>query len=487
MHIQRKHFHPIGLMLLFCIMTSYSAQAQSSDYERLARQNDRPAHFIDTIMLPGDQPESVKMTSIFRIAYPFLAFKKSGNRSKGTFASSAGLNLEVFESPRNDLRVNKQVEVDELKSAGRASWQDTAYASTYEQTQSNDETLSGSMQVEIQPGFYSYLLQLKINDEVSGRNSRTQNVRIFPYNEQQNGEIILIKSVDDAQNPSSLTLMNMGENVEYGKDFYAFVHLPNYDAGTTYSYRVDRIDHEEATEFEREKRVSRTFDESENGDHRPSVVKSFTQQPIPAKQLLTNVKPTLVNAPSKELTLQLSGSDTGFAYALIKVPNKSYPNAFYQIQVMADGDDRPVARRYFQSYWSNIPASLLSLDVAIDMLRFIVDKDTIKQINSGSDREREQKFRDFWTKKDPTPDTEFNELQAEYYRRIDYAYEEYSSEQQPGYESDRGKVYIRFGKPDDIKRTFPTNGPTTEVWTYPSRKFVFKATTGFGDFKLVSN
>nr|WP_240894623.1 GWxTD domain-containing protein [Fodinibius halophilus] len=120
------------------------------------------------------------------------------------------------------------------------------------------------------------------------------------------------------------------------------------------------------------------------------------------------------------------------------------------------------------------------------MLHYIVDDKTLDRLSSGSNEEREQKFREFWEKRDPTPETDYNELMAEYYRRIDYAYDKFSTQNKLGHKSDRGNVYIKFGPPKNTKRKFPTNGPTTEIWTYPSTKFVFQATTGFGDFKLVS-
>lgn len=476
-----------GLIILLSAVGSSSLRAQVSDYERLALRNDQPSFFLDMITLPGEKPETVKMTSIFRISYPFLAFKKAENRTKGSFSSIASLNLEVFESPRNDLRNLKQVEVAELKSVGRASWQDTVYASTYDQTQSNNKAVTGSMQVPVTPGYYTYMLQLKINEEESGRNSRTRNVRIFPYRNQVNGDIILINTVDTLQNPSTLTLMNMGDNVDFGKDFYALIHLPEYTPGTRYSYQVDRLDREKTLEFERDRRVSSTpWEASDKEGREQRVVQTLTQQRIPSDKIYTNIHPELISSGEK-LGLQLSKSGDGYAYALVKIPNASYPNAFYQIQVTAEGSPQPVAHRYFQSYWADIPTSLLSLEVAIDMLRFIADEQTIDRIDSGSDREREQKFRDFWEQKDPTPQTAYNELQAEYYRRIDYAYDEFSSDRQLGFNSDRGKIYIRYGEPKNIDRVFPPDAPTREIWTYPSGKFVFEATTGFGDFKLLSN
>ncbi|NIT58652.1 MAG: GWxTD domain-containing protein, partial [Aliifodinibius sp.] len=79
------------------------------------------------------------------------------------------------------------------------------------------------------------------------------------------------------------------------------------------------------------------------------------------------------------------------------------------------------------------------------------------------------------------------ELMAEYYRRIDHAYKKFTTENTIGFNSDRGEIYIKYGPPNDINRKFPKNGATTEIWTYPDRIFVFKATTGFGDFKLISN
>ena len=134
-----------------------------------------------------------------------------------------------------------------------------------------------------------------------------------------------------------------------------------------------------------------------------------------------------------------------------------------------------------------MPTSLLNLNVAIEMLRFITNKETIKKIDNGTALEREKKFRSFWKEKDPTPNTEFNELMAEYYQRIDYTYKNFTTENTIGFNSDRGEVYIKYGPPKDINRKFPKEGATTEIWTYPNRQFIFKATTGFGDFDLVSS
>ncbi len=57
---------------------------------------------------------------------------------------------------------------------------------------------------------------------------------------------------------------------------------------------------------------------------------------------------------------------------------------------------------------------------------------------------------DFWEKRDPDLSTDFNEFQEEFYRRIDYANERFI-EGIPGWKTDRGRIFIYFGEPDQIQ------------------------------------
>lgn len=467
MHIT-KHISKITMAAILAgvmiTVSSTPVRAQLSEYERLAFRNSSPRVFVDVFTLPGESEDQLKLTTVFNLSYNFLPFKKgnSGTR-KSEYFSSASLNIEVFESPEKNLKRNEQVDIENLEPVGRAAWEDTAYAATYDDTKSNEKGLTGSMQVDVAPGDYTYLLQLSQQDQQRRRNSRTQNIHVKRYASQQRDNIILGKTVDKDENPSRLTLFTMGNNVTYAKDFYALIPLPRSGNPGAYSLTINRlnIDDEDTT-----------------------VTGQVLESNIPEETIIQNIHPRLQQA-NNTLYLSLDKQNYAYTYALIRIPNSKFPNALYRMQVKSDNTN-VVAEKVYQSYWSDIPTSLLSLDMAIDMLRFMADKETINRIDRGSDAERERKFREFWAKRDPTPDTEFNELQAEYYRRIDYAYENFGSQNTLGFNSDRGKVYINYGPPNDIKRTFPTDGATTEVWTYNNRKFVFKATSGFGDFKLVS-
>lgn len=93
----------------------------------------------------------------------------------------------------------------------------------------------------------------------------------------------------------------------------------------------------------------------------------------------------------------------------------------------------------------------------------------------------------FWERRDPTPDTRRNEKMMEFLRRIDYANANFGGAE-PGYGTDMGRVYIRFGAPDDIERMpFSANSPPQEIWSYYSRReqYVFVDQDGFGRYRLV--
>ncbi len=74
-----------------------------------------------------------------------------------------------------------------------------------------------------------------------------------------------------------------------------------------------------------------------------------------------------------------------------------------------------------------------------------------------TDDERQQFIEQFWLRRDPTPDTEETELKEEHYRRIAWANDRFASGI-PGWKTDRGMVYIKFG-PADERTEHPTGGP----------------------------
>lgn len=317
--------------------------------------------------------------------------------------------------------------------------------------------------MQLTPGAYNFMLQLSMMQEISERNTQRRNITVSDLNEKKTGEVYLIKDINSSPNPASLTLMNMQNNILFGKDFHALIRIPDYDASSGYTLRVDNAN------------ISRNDTTSE------SNVYSYE-----LKESDIHSNATIGLNKKEDPSLELIKGDQAFTYALVTIPAARFENAPYLLTLRKNGNEKNIARYLFRSYWPDMPASLYNLNISIDMLKYILSDSELRRIDSGSTEDRERKFREFWEQRDPTPNTVYNELMAEYYRRIDYAYKEFGSQENPmGHENDQGEIYIKFGPPNEKERVFPPGGKTREIWKYSDRTFVFEATTGFGDFVLV--
>jgi GWxTD domain-containing protein len=85
-----------------------------------------------------------------------------------------------------------------------------------------------------------------------------------------------------------------------------------------------------------------------------------------------------------------------------------------------------------------------------DAAYIITDQERAAFKGLQSDAEREHFIEQFWLRRDPTPGTAKNEFKEEHYRRIAYANEHFASAI-PGWKTDRGRIYITYGPPDEIE------------------------------------
>ena len=101
-------------------------------------------------------------------------------------------------------------------------------------------------------------------------------------------------------------------------------------------------------------------------------------------------------------------------------------------------------------------------------------------------------LRRFWAKRDPTPGTPRNQEEERFYGGITEAnrrFHEGGAAEIPGWRTDRGRIFIRYGSPDEVLSR-PQAGSTApyEVWKYTrtrARKFVFYDVTRFGNYALI--
>ncbi|MBN1272762.1 MAG: GWxTD domain-containing protein [Candidatus Aminicenantes bacterium] len=95
------------------------------------------------------------------------------------------------------------------------------------------------------------------------------------------------------------------------------------------------------------------------------------------------------------------------------------------------------------------------------------EKDIFKHLPDK--QSREEFIQDFWDKRDPDPETEENEYEEEFYRRIEYANQRFN-EGTPGWKTDRGRIYIYLGAPDKRDEYMMHNDPNVRGnilwWVY---------------------
>ena len=122
-----------------------------------------------------------------------------------------------------------------------------------------------------------------------------------------------------------------------------------------------------------------------------------------------------------------------------------------------------------------------------DVLYTITDDEKVVFKKLQTTEEKERFIEQFWTRRDPSPRSSYNEFKEEHYRRLQYANERFASGI-PGWKTDRGMIYIKYGAPDRLE-AHPSGGhyqrPSWEgggsTSTYPWERWEYRYLEGVGD------
>jgi len=146
----------------------------------------------------------------------------------------------------------------------------------------------------------------------------------------------------------------------------------------------------------------------------------------------------------------------------------------------------------FWIQWAHHSKYVPALFDAATVLKYIMDKDQYNAFMAMPDTEKEEALSRFWKERDPTPETVINELEEEYYKRVEFANQHFMpwSQKTSGWKSARGRVYILYGPPTQVERPPLSSGSQRqyEIWHYQTlnRKFLFVDRYGNGDYILYS-
>ena len=160
----------------------------------------------------------------------------------------------------------------------------------------------------------------------------------------------------------------------------------------------------------------------------------------------------------------------------------------YTLELSAESNGQSVKKtRQFSFFWTVAPTTELDLNTAFRQMIYIVDEDSLDKYKKAPLKEKKKFFNRFWQEHDPDPTTTKNELKNEYFRRVNFVNKHYSVLGQEGWATDRGRILIKFGFPDDIERhPFELGTKPYEIWRYYAlrKTFLFQDISGFGDYRL---
>jgi GWxTD domain-containing protein len=177
------------------------------------------------------------------------------------------------------------------------------------------------------------------------------------------------------------------------------------------------------------------------------------------------------------------------SYHILKLDRNLLKKNKYNCEVSIIYNNKKYVRsKKFSFFWVDIPGSKADISLALEQMRYILHPDSLDKYQDADLPEQQAFFERFWAERDNDPETGVVEIMEEYFRRVNFANREYSTSfRQDGWLTDRGRILIKFGFPDEIERhPFEVDSMPYEFWRYYNlrKEFLFFDRTGMGDYRL---
>jgi len=385
--------------------------------------------FLDAFRIPTDTNSNCVIP--YRIPYANLLFKKSGVG----YLSGITLNIKIVSS--NNSPIYKSV----TKSV---------FLKKYKQTKSKEDFLNGVIKVHLQKGEYSVetTLLLKYQKSIIKIKKNVLNVT---------DSLSVLKPLVISSKNRNCNNRHVFNLYEYGK-IIPFSPSPKMMLIPVRDTSVSKI---KISVFQNQKRIIKD-----------SIIN------------YENRKYDIVECKDK-LFVDLSKSNN-YKLFLLKNIEKYFDEG--KTKVIVSYGEKGLAIFHFKVSWINKPFVLTNTEFSINLIDKIWGKHDVVKIFDLDGEQQYNALKKYLSKYDTDKSTKFNEVMGEFYNRVDYAIFNFGKDISfKNALSDMGKIYIKFGKPDNKKRVFSKKNNIMEIWKYnkPSRKFVFLDKTGLGNYTLI--
>jgi GWxTD domain-containing protein len=392
--------------------------------------------FSDLFQIPSDSTTEVYYT--YKIPLNHLVFEKQAD----LFLAEYRISVEVFDE-QDEKFITRDIKEKNIQ------------VPDYEQTNSAVIFSEGVLKLNLNPG--SYLIKEILFDYKSDKEFKLPPLplKIDSAVTFLSPLIVTDKSADCSKRKSSV-LANYGGSLPFDEGRYSFV-FPVKKGQDSHSIFVSVI------------------------QNKDTLYRGSVNDP-------EETKLSLSECGGKVVIDTVTGSEDYNMFGIGGISGKVKEGGF-EIYV-ADNPDYSNGQRFpLACRWIDKPLSLRDPELAIKALKVIEKDSVISTLLSADDDEYARVLAAYWKGIDPTPETEYNPLMQEFYSRIDYAVKNFTTlAGANGANTDRGKIYIKFGKPAGVDRTSDNYGNVIETWTYnnPQRKFVFVDKNGTGDFSRIN-
>jgi len=184
--------------------------------------------------------------------------------------------------------------------------------------------------------------------------------------------------------------------------------------------------------------------------------------------------------------VSLDGNEDIF---LLTFDAESWRPGAYAVNLHVSGDGGNLDARVAAGFNLDVTRAMLEdyFEDTMEILGLIASEQELHALDTASPEMREDEWRNFWSRRDPNPMTAENEALEELLNRIRYASERYSRFGK-AWKTDRGRVFIRYGRPDRVEEAPDRiNQGEYEIWHYYARNlsFIFYAQFSGGEYRLI--
>lgn len=419
------------LIIVLFIVLSVQIFSQPNHFRR---QNFRDLPFskliyTQVLVFPEDSTSTINY--LYKIPYRNVVFLKNGE------GYNAEIRVDIEVTDTNSNFVKREIKDWKIKAA------------SFEQTISSEIYAEGLVKLKLPEG--SYYVQPIVTDQNSQKEFQLKEERLDVNGKKEIEPLIINSNKISCEREEFFKLTNFEGNIPFGSGSQNII-IPVSDNSLK---EIDII--------------------------------VFNQNDTIAKKTLTESFISSIELQECEGSILISegaGIKTN-NFILEGIVNDLKEGPF---SIEINGNDKNRFNSFV--FWYNKPNSLRFPELSIKALKHIQEGVVVDSLLDIDDENQYKALVEFWKKMDPSPETEYNELMREYYSRVDYAQENFSSITGiKGVETDRGKVLVKFGKPDQVERASNEKGKVVETWFYikPQRKFVFVDKQGVGEFSLESS